>query len=393
MTSGTSPTPPLVTHHEPVAEKEIDLDRLGTVAGLVSIAAVGISTLFQQLAVGTELYIVPAWLWWGIFAIFSGTMIAERWISSELTARAWLGGLCLGAAAVYLLAADWGFTGVCLVITAGVAPFVLGTKATFTLIATQSLVIATGQLVVGSPLPIVVTVAAVFGGFQLFAALMGIGALREGRAREALAEVNDELRAAQALLRESARAGERLRISRDLHDLVGHQLTALALELEVASHQATGAAAEHVGKARTIAKDLLTDLRKAVSQLRSTPSDVAAALTGAVTGVVRPKVHLEVDPDLVLTDPDQAHALVRCVQEIVTNTVRHAAAENLWIEVGRDDGGVTVRSRDDGRGTAAIRPGNGLTGMRERFEQVGGRLSYQSTPGHGFRLEASLPAS
>jgi signal transduction histidine kinase len=128
-----------------------------------------------------------------------------------------------------------------------------------------------------------------------------------------------------------------------------------------------------------------------VSQLRSTPSDVAAALAGAVTGMVAPKVHLEADPDLILTDPDQAHALVRCVQEIVTNTVRHSGAENLWITVGRDATGVTVHSRDDGRGTATIRPGNGLTGMRERLEQVGGRLSYQSAPGRGFHLEASLP--
>jgi signal transduction histidine kinase len=87
-----------------------------------------------------------------------------------------------------------------------------------------------------------------------------------------------------------------------------------------------------------------------------------------------------------------AQAIVRCVQETMTNAIRHAAARNLWIEVAREAGEVRVRARDDGRGAVGLRPGNGLLGMRERVEQVGGRLELESRPGHGFEVRARLPA-
>ncbi len=70
------------------------------------------------------------------------------------------------------------------------------------------------------------------------------------------------------MLTESSRIAERMRISRELHDLVGHHLTALSLNLEVANHLVGGAAQEHVRQAQTVARLLLTDVREAVSQLR-----------------------------------------------------------------------------------------------------------------------------
>jgi signal transduction histidine kinase len=210
--------------------------------------------------------------------------------------------------------------------------------------------------------------------------------------RADLAETNEELRAAQSRLRSTAEAGERLRISRELHDLVGHQLSALALELEVAAHLADGDAASHVDRARRTAKDLLSDVRRAVGRLRATPGGVSAAV-GTVTGIAKPEVHLDIDDDLDFDDPERANALVRCVQEIVTNTVRHAAADQLWITVARTGDEVTVRARDDGCGAASIRPGNGLTGMRERLEGLDGTLAYGNGADGGFTVTARLPAS
>jgi signal transduction histidine kinase len=75
----------------------------------------------------------------------------------------------------------------------------------------------------------------------------------------------------------------------------------------------------------------------------------------------------------------------------VTNTIRHAEADNLWIELRGGPSGTVVRARDDGRGAATVRPGNGLTGMRERLEQLGGELSWRSGAGEGFRVVAQLP--
>src|SRR3546814_12036878 len=77
---------------------------------------------------------------------------------------------------------------------------------------------------------------------------------------------NSELRATRALLAESSRLSERMRISRELHDLLGHHLTALSLNLEVATHVSSGKAQEHVRQAHTLAKLLLTDVREAVSR-------------------------------------------------------------------------------------------------------------------------------
>jgi signal transduction histidine kinase len=76
---------------------------------------------------------------------------------------------------------------------------------------------------------------------------------------------------------------------------------------------------------------------------------------------------------------------------VVTNAVRHAAADNLWIEVSQSNGCARVQAWDDGEGAAEVRPGNGLAGMRERFEQLGGQVSFGSALGEGFRVEAVLP--
>src|SRR5712691_967798 len=165
----------------------------------------------------------------------------------------------------------------------------------------------------------------IFGAFQLFALGAARLAVSESRAREELARVNAELAATQALLAESARIGERLRISRELHDSLGHAVTALSLQLEVASHLAEGKANEHVAEAREQAKKLMADLRAAVSALREGAAlDLRPALAALAESVSRPCVHLTVPEDMGLQDAARAHALFRCVQEIVTNVVRHA---------------------------------------------------------------------
>ena len=200
----------------------------------------------------------------------------------------------------------------------------------------------------------VVLSTVIYASFQAFAGLVVLSARREADSRAALAAAHADLRAASTLLAASTRDAERLRISRDLHDVVGHQLTALALELEVASHRVTGDGAEHVVRARGIAKDLLRDVRSTVGDLRTAVHGLEAALRDVVDGVPGLEVDLAVDERAPV---DQADALVvvRCVQELVTNALRHAGARRLTVRVVVDDDGVTLDARDDGHGRAAPR--------------------------------------
>lgn len=228
--------------------------------------------------------------------------------------------------------------------------------------------------------------------FQAFALMASHAALREARARLELARLNAELKATQSLLAESNRAAERVRISRELHDLIGHHLTALSLSLEVAGHLTEGKAQAHVQQAQSLAKLLLGDVREVVSALRDSDLDLSEALRALAAAVPRPRIHLNAPQDLGLDDLERAQVILRCVQEIITNAVKHAHAENLWLTLEREAGCVRIRARDDGRGTAAFVPGHGLSGMRERLESLGGKLRVAASP-QGFALEADLPAS
>lgn len=217
-------------------------------------------------------------------------------------------------------------------------------------------------------------------------------ARRQTEAREELRVVNSELRATQLLLAEGERAGERLRISRELHDVVGHHLTALSLNLEVASHLVTGKALDHVKQAQSVSKQLLGDVRQVVSALRGSDTvDLDRTLRELVASAPAPQVHLQLPSPFRTGDARRAQVLVRLTQEILTNAMRHARARNLWLNFRHDGDVVELVARDDGRGALEVKAGNGLTGMRERLEIFGGSLDIETRPGYGFVVLARLP--
>lgn len=217
-------------------------------------------------------------------------------------------------------------------------------------------------------------------------------ARRQTEAREELRVVNSELRATQLLLAEGERAAERLRISRELHDVVGHHLTALSLNLEVASHLVTGKALTHVKQAQAVSKELLGDVRQVVSALRGSDTvDLDRTLRELVASAPAPKIHLQLPQPFRIDDPRRAQVLVRLTQEILTNTMRHSRARNLWLQFGHAGDEVELVARDDGRGSDLVKAGNGLTGMRERLELFGGSLDIETRPGFGFVVLARLP--
>ncbi|HKR66733.1 MAG TPA: ATP-binding protein, partial [Thermoanaerobaculia bacterium] len=116
--------------------------------------------------------------------------------------------------------------------------------------------------------------------------------------------------------------------------------------------------------------------------------NLAAALETLVAGVPKPRIHLDVDRELRVDDPEQAHIILRCTQEIATNAARHSGAENLWIVIERDGRGFRIRAHDDGSGSAESRDGFGLRGMRARLEHAGGELRIATQPGRGFDVVA-----
>ncbi|HYC90496.1 MAG TPA: sensor histidine kinase [Thermoanaerobaculia bacterium] len=242
-------------------------------------------------------------------------------------------------------------------------------------------------------LPNALLTAAAYLTFQMFALFATHLAVGEAQARQALARANAELSAATQLLEATSRTGERLRIARDLHDLIGHHLTALSLNLEVVSHLREGAARDQqIDTAKRLTKLLLNDVRDVVSRMRDeAPLDLQEALRPLTEAVQRPVIELDIPPNFTVSDAAVSLTALRCVQEIVTNTVRHSGAQRLRIRVRLDEHTLCIDSRDDGHGIDLVRPGNGLRGMRERVEALRGTLLLESEPGKGFSVHLRIP--
>jgi signal transduction histidine kinase len=285
--------------------------------------------------------------------------------------------------ALVLLLCD-GFEGALLVLGALQLGGRLSRKRGVAWIAVQTALLAGAVSIHWSPRAALL-LAPPYLGFQLLAFFVADLLAREARARE-------ELRAAQARLAETSRLEERVRIARELHDAVGHHLTALRLNLEVASRTAEGRAREPVEAAQSISQLLLAEVRAAVAELRDADRlDLESALRALTEEMPRPRIHLAVPASLSVTAGEGALTILRCAQEIVTNAARHAHAENLWLEVRENGGKLELRARDDGRGAAEVRAGNGLQGLRERVERAGGALTVATSPGAGFSVCATLP--
>jgi signal transduction histidine kinase len=359
------------------------MDRLTSATGLVGYVVVGLVAGVSGLA-GT----LSPWWWvaYGAGLATFGLLCTER--VSTRVATALLAPLFVAVLLTYLLAPDYGTSAVPMVVFAATAAFLLPLWATLSLIGIQTAVLVVASVLQGGDGGFGVAVAVMYAVFQLFALLMVETSVRERRMREELGAANAELARAHSRLAETSKVEERLRISRDLHDLVGHQLSALAVNLEVASHLAEGPAADPVARSRVIAKDLLSDVRQVVGRLREPPVRLREALADMAVAVPAPRVSLDLHGELDELGEDEAEVVLRCVQEVITNAMRHAEAENLWITVASSGGELRLSARDDGRGAAQVEVGHGLTGMRERVSRLGGELSWDGAD--GFRVEARL---
>lgn len=241
------------------------------------------------------------------------------------------------------------------------------------------------------PIEIAVDVPLAWLAFEVFAILMTHVALSEARGRTELIERNLELLATRQALADRSRAAERLRMARDLHDGFGHHLAALSLNLEAAAHLSPPDANEHIRRAQSVARALLADVRATISGIRDEGLDPMPAIRALAGTLDAPHIHVSGPESLPLAEPAVGDTLVRVVQEIVTNALRHAGAGNLWISISTAADSLLIEGRDDGRGAASWQSGNGLRGMGERIGAVGGSLDITSAPGAGFLVRARIP--
>ncbi len=210
---------------------------------------------------------------------------------------------------------------------------------------------------------------------------------RERNMRQAELKLsNDEVRRLGGL-------AERERISRDLHDLLGHTLSLIAIKSELAARLLDRdpiAARRELADVERVARDALGQVRQAVSGIRA--AGLGAELAAARLLLESADVRLDYQlGDVALPAPVET-VLALVVREAVTNIQRHARASHAHIVLEQHDDEARLLIEDDGRG-GVIEPGNGLAGMRERLAACGGRLEIDSVRAAGTRLRISVPLS
>lgn len=314
-------------------------------------------------------------------ATYIGVGLIRNSFAQRLTARDWtaLGVLILLTMALPLaFGNDW----IGLPVYLGVicAIFLPTRLAPWGVLASSALAYALSEL----------TDASAAGTMTVSVTALAIGLMMLGfRHSRMLVEQLQEARGEVARL---AATEERLRIARDLHDLLGHSLSLIVLKSELARRIAERDPAKTIGEINdieSVARQALADVREAVSgyRQRNLAEELDSARAVLAAAGVQPTVRTAGTPL-----PDVIDGLFGwAVREGVTNVVRHARATRCTLVIARDGKDATLELSDDGLTKVAYEPGNGLTGLTERIAAAGGTVSSGPRPGGGFRLAVRVP--
>ncbi|MDK2982243.1 MAG: hypothetical protein PWQ55_2590 [Chloroflexota bacterium] len=246
------------------------------------------------------------------------------------------------------------------------------------------------------------------GGFAFFAAA-AVALVQQQKERQRaerllrdLEDAHRQLRDYAARIENLAVAEERNRIARDIHDSLGHYLTAMTMQLQAAGQMVRSEpvqAAESIQKVEDMARESLAELRRAVAALRESPLDTLSlpdALAELVSDFKNSGImaELRVTGEVRLLPSQLKTVLYRAAQEGLTNVHKHAHASSVTLDLCYAEQVVTLEVLDNGVGMGAGQPGGyGLVGLRERVQLAGGRLEAGSQAQGGFRLAIEVPYS
>jgi signal transduction histidine kinase len=243
--------------------------------------------------------------------------------------------------------------------------------------------------------------ALLFALVLIFVLLLVGTLLAEKQSRQELSLANRRLREYALLIENQATLQERNRIAREIHDSVGHSLTAQSIQLENVAmllEEDTKGAAQHLQKARQLGKEALQNVRQSVATLRNHPLK-GKSLTAALTKLVQEyekTTGIPIHTQIKLTSPlstEVSTAIYRVVQEALTNISKHSHANQVLLILQENNKGIFASIEDNGQGFDPQQntTGFGLQGMRERIEVLGGHLYLTSQRGKGCKIQVEIP--
>lgn len=217
-----------------------------------------------------------------------------------------------------------------------------------------------------------------------------------------LESAHAELRDYAGAVRELSVSEERTRMAREIHDSLGHYLTVISVQLEAATKlMATRPeeAREQTKKARALASEALSDVRRSVRALKPLAVEERSG-TGALRALIRsfegtgPAISFEVAGEEHELPPEAELVFYRTLQEGLTNALKHSNARRVRAALAFENGGARLTVSDDGEGATGevLERGFGLSGLKERAAAMGGDVRAGNAPGEGFVLEAELPS-
>jgi signal transduction histidine kinase len=261
-------------------------------------------------------------------------------------------------------------------------------------------------LLAGANLPYLLNIVPSMVAGVFFVAVFTHIAISEERARHEVERLAAELREANRKLREYAVQAEQLattkernRLAREIHDGLGHYLTAINMQIKAAQavrEQDPAQASDALNKAQRLAQDALADVRRSVSALRTSPTE-ERPLTETIRSLTEEGRASGLNLTFVVEGtpqplPAQAElTLYRAVQEGLTNVRKHAAAQEAGVVLRYGEQSASVLVWDDGEGAVEAEGGFGLLGLRERVHLLGGEVEVRTAPGEGFQLEVEVP--
>lgn len=240
-----------------------------------------------------------------------------------------------------------------------------------------------------------------FGLAWIFLSLLVKAILSERQSREKLAIANSQLRQYALRIEDIATLQERNRIAREIHDSLGHSLTALNLQLETGIKLLKtnpDRAEAFLAEAKKLGSTALKEVRQSVSSLRADPlegkslEDAIASLLAEFQRTTNISPDYQINIEYILPS-EVKNAIYRIVQESLTNICKYADATQVRIDIITELNHLYLTVKDDGKGFNSDRniTGFGLQGMRERTLALGGWFEIDSAPGHGCKIIASFP--